>query len=634
MRSRAIGLVSLAVLWMSGCGGSSGPAPSTVKVTISGLVGKLVLQNNGGDDLAVSANGAFNFGTRVANGARYSVTILTQPPGPTCAIADGAGTATADVTNVTVTCTTDPATLFVPVAATAFQGVTDPKANGLYVVSTRSASEPLIQVIGLPAWSLGMQRLYNLDAQGKVSAEKPSQLIYTTLSASSDNHVWSLDLSGNSTLVPKQLSNLSLPFRYGTDQAPMSYCASHVIAKNLNDPASAFLLVAVPNATDQSCTFNKAGFKWYLIHASDGPTTDPVAIPSLSGPVLPLYRPDGMLAGLVAIDATSQLNFYPDETFANPRVLLTNVFTFRTPSNGRPGVATDPTYSFLDVESVGSAPQKNSLYRIDESGTLSPTLYEFANFQVFSQWVLDADACYFLSVDNAQQGSVVRISNDGQSVQVLARMSGINTDSLPVLVGGSGSNLWLSQAQSQTQVVQTLSKEGPGAFTTVSSDTDFPSLQFLNGDVFLTLTHHNPDDFSIRTVRSQILDSSANVLQPMQAGSEFLGFGSAILQVSGVTGPQGHGGGTLSALDLSHPASPQPVVLKTAAGAAYTFQTDTAYEFQHQIASTVVALDYAVPQGNSYSSGATLIIDLAKGTVAPITFPTSFATVLTDDYDD
>jgi environmental stress-induced protein Ves len=78
--------------------------------TVSGLAGTgLVLQNNGGDDLAVATNGQFSFPSPIASGATYSVTIRTQPSGPSqsCSVANGSGTiGSADVTNVVVSCAT------------------------------------------------------------------------------------------------------------------------------------------------------------------------------------------------------------------------------------------------------------------------------------------------------------------------------------------------------------------------------------------------------------------------------------------------------------------------------------------------------------------------------------------------
>jgi hypothetical protein len=78
---------------------------------VSGLTGAgLVLRDNGGDDLAVSANGAFTFATKVANGAAYAVTVNTQPTGPaqTCLVSSGSGTmGSSNITTVAVACTTN-----------------------------------------------------------------------------------------------------------------------------------------------------------------------------------------------------------------------------------------------------------------------------------------------------------------------------------------------------------------------------------------------------------------------------------------------------------------------------------------------------------------------------------------------
>jgi hypothetical protein len=75
---------------------------------VSGLTGTVVLRNNGGDNLSVGANGAFTFATRVASGAAYAVTVLTQPAGQTCTVTNGSGTANANVTTVVVTCANNP----------------------------------------------------------------------------------------------------------------------------------------------------------------------------------------------------------------------------------------------------------------------------------------------------------------------------------------------------------------------------------------------------------------------------------------------------------------------------------------------------------------------------------------------
>jgi hypothetical protein len=77
----------------------------TIGGTLSGLTsGKVVLEDNGGDNLSLSANGTFNFATALAAGSNYAVTVSTQPSGQFCAIANDTGIANADVTDIQVTC--------------------------------------------------------------------------------------------------------------------------------------------------------------------------------------------------------------------------------------------------------------------------------------------------------------------------------------------------------------------------------------------------------------------------------------------------------------------------------------------------------------------------------------------------
>jgi len=83
-------------------------APNTVTIggNVSGLgAGKfVVLQNNGADELTVSANGGFTFPTNVAANAAYAVSVLTQPAGQNCVLTQASGTASASVSSVELTC--------------------------------------------------------------------------------------------------------------------------------------------------------------------------------------------------------------------------------------------------------------------------------------------------------------------------------------------------------------------------------------------------------------------------------------------------------------------------------------------------------------------------------------------------
>lgn len=101
----------------SGTGGSGGSAgsggsgastgPFTIGGSVVGLTGSgLVLEDNGGDDVTVTGTGTVSFTFKTAVTGTYSVTIKTQPASPSqvCSVANSSGTATANVTNVQVSC--------------------------------------------------------------------------------------------------------------------------------------------------------------------------------------------------------------------------------------------------------------------------------------------------------------------------------------------------------------------------------------------------------------------------------------------------------------------------------------------------------------------------------------------------
>ncbi|MDO9434308.1 NHL repeat-containing protein [Hydrogenophaga sp.] len=93
-----LGAMTGAIVLLVSCGGGD------VGVTVSGLSGTLVLQNNGGDDLTIKANGEFRFPTGVKPNTTYSVTVRTQPFWQNCTVGQGSGNTSATVSNVTIAC--------------------------------------------------------------------------------------------------------------------------------------------------------------------------------------------------------------------------------------------------------------------------------------------------------------------------------------------------------------------------------------------------------------------------------------------------------------------------------------------------------------------------------------------------
>lgn len=136
--------------------------------TVTGLTGgaSVVLQNNGGNNLTVAANGPFTFSQDVPTAGRYSVTVLTQPSnGETCTVSGGSGTATANVTSVAVSCA--PFTLrALPAVYKTGQAVAySPYRTGQAPGATAPSSAQIIQDLQLmQAAGYNLIRLFGADA--------------------------------------------------------------------------------------------------------------------------------------------------------------------------------------------------------------------------------------------------------------------------------------------------------------------------------------------------------------------------------------------------------------------------------------------------------------------------------------
>lgn len=111
----------------SSSGGQNNPPPTTYTVggTISGLtVDGLVLANNGATVTVNSGASAFSFGTALATGTAYAVTVQTTPNGLVCTVSSGSGQVSAgNVTNVQVTCSNRSYSLGGTVRGLAFSGL-------------------------------------------------------------------------------------------------------------------------------------------------------------------------------------------------------------------------------------------------------------------------------------------------------------------------------------------------------------------------------------------------------------------------------------------------------------------------------------------------------------------------------
>jgi hypothetical protein len=109
----------------------------TVSGRLTGLAAgsRVVLEDNGADTLALTANGSFSFVKPVAFDATYAVTVVTEPAGATCTVLNGTGAGvTANVTSIVVTCS--------PITFT-LSGTLNGLTNGTQVTLQNNAANPL-----------------------------------------------------------------------------------------------------------------------------------------------------------------------------------------------------------------------------------------------------------------------------------------------------------------------------------------------------------------------------------------------------------------------------------------------------------------------------------------------------------
>lgn len=117
-RTFNLALLIAVCLTLSACGGSNSTNTALVTTApitqtlytiggkVTGLTGTLVLQNNAGDNLSLSANGAFTFATALTSSSNYNVSVLTQPNAQTCTVKKSRGSVSAAVTTIAVNCFT------------------------------------------------------------------------------------------------------------------------------------------------------------------------------------------------------------------------------------------------------------------------------------------------------------------------------------------------------------------------------------------------------------------------------------------------------------------------------------------------------------------------------------------------
>ncbi len=177
MKLTVIMIAVVYVLTLTACGeettssnnSASASTTYTIGGNVSGLTGTgLVLQNNGGDDVTMDAGGDFTFATEIASGSTYKVTVLTQPSASVaqyCNVIDGKGTASGDVSSITVKCVSGAYNIVETMQSACYNSI--------------SGSEAVCGGTGYDADYTGNTTSYTTSADGKVVYDNVTGLAWT-----------------------------------------------------------------------------------------------------------------------------------------------------------------------------------------------------------------------------------------------------------------------------------------------------------------------------------------------------------------------------------------------------------------------------------------------------------------------
>ncbi|MDH4200039.1 MAG: hypothetical protein OEV66_06630, partial [Spirochaetia bacterium] len=118
------------------------PGSYTVSGALSGINGGTVVLKNGIDYLFLTSNGVFTFSTSYVSGTAYNATVFQNPtyPSQVCTLANGSGTISGAVTNITVSCVTNTFTVGGTVSGIPGGGSVTITNNGANAINLTSAS--------------------------------------------------------------------------------------------------------------------------------------------------------------------------------------------------------------------------------------------------------------------------------------------------------------------------------------------------------------------------------------------------------------------------------------------------------------------------------------------------------------
>lgn len=433
--------VVVVTLLVASCGGdnSSNAQPQyTIGGSVRGLTGSgLVLQNNGGNDLAIAANGSFVFSGAVGSGSAYAVTAKSQPTNPsqTCVVAAASGTINgANVSNVAVTCSQAARFMYV----SGHEGIYCFSIDAQTGVLTALASSPCVSGVmtGVAVDPAAMFAYATLNISGEVTAYAINSstgdltAIGSQLNGGGSNPVdITVDPSGHFVYMANYAGGISAftinsdtggltavsgsPFPTAPPVAPSFVAGVNSVTV---DPTGKFVYAALNGGNDVSA---------YVIDSSNGALTSVVGSPFSAGTVAMAVRvdPSGRYAYVANLDSDNISAYVIDSSTGALTPIAGSPFPGGggTPTGppmqgpvgaGPTGLAIDPSGRFVYVTNANS--NTISAFSIDtNTGALTPISGSpFASG--VGPWGASVDPTgKFLYVTNDGEGTVSAYTIDG-----------------------------------------------------------------------------------------------------------------------------------------------------------------------------------------------------------------------------
>jgi hypothetical protein len=637
-------LVCLTLCLLGACGGGGGssggaiatpPATYTIGGTVTGLTGSVTLQNNGGDRLTVASNGTFSFATPVSAGSAYAVTVATQPDVPDCVVNNGTGNATGNISAIAVVCSINPATRFIPMqgdrpGSAICQFICFSFPDGLYVLSTKHIDRAPVHVVNESIQPLAVVPEHTVTANATVTSARPATLIFRKASATEGEHLWALDLSGGSALVPRQLGSLTV--RSAAEGAPATYpalCGAELVLKKLDDPTSAVLIVRLSDEPQFPCS---GASRNVLVSLSDSPATAPRVVPAVSGILRSLYHPDGTLAGIIGTDPASQdLVYFTNETFTGPRRLFSGPLSVDLIRDGNSASWSSSTWTDLmgtQTSTIIATDDGTShlLYRIDNDGS-AHLLYDFSK-AVNSPLRFGANL-YLQDQDdpfNPSLISIMRIPVDGSAPgSLLSYPPDPNCYAVDSAAGVVDQKLvvwrtcWVGTQSTASHV---LSLPGPAlnvATTLATYSGALDNVAVVSDRILVSVIKESPNSNPLSASQYEystaVLDKTGSVLMPAAPGA-FLNYhadpADTLLQARDVAGPQ-LTGAFLYKLTIGA-TTPSVVQLQNADGTPARLPTDASGGNGVAVSPGLVFTTYADGTTANYAA----VVDLAANRIVKL----------------